>query len=379
MERLKTPGIRVVAARAGPASLLASLLLASRARAGELLPKLHDRVDDVLDLPLLHMGGVVVTLGGLIGAALVVAFALLASKLVQRALERFSGRTETLTRASVYTVSRIIHYALVVAATLYALSLIGIDTGRMTLAIGALGVGLGFGLQQIFNNFVSGLIILFERSLKVGDFVDLGNGVHGEVQEINIRATRITTNDNTDIIVPNSEFVAGRVVNWTLREVARRLRVPFSVAYGTDKELVKKAALEAAAEVPFTLSTDVRRCPQVWLVGFGDSGLKFELVVWLNSDAVSRPSAVFAAYNWAIETALCKYCIELPFPQRDLHLRSVFGLQGDDALSALVSRAPHTETPQQPTLTERERDELGRNDAAEDVRSAQAGETPVSD
>jgi len=358
---------------------LAGLTPTGGARAGELLPAIHDRVDGVLDLPLLHMGGVVVSLGGVIGAVLVIALALLVSKLIRRALERVHGRSETLTRASLYTVSRIVHYTLVFAATLYALSLIGIDTGRMTLAIGALGVGLGFGLQQIFNNFVSGLIILFERSLKVGDFVDLGNGVHGEVQEINIRATRITTNDNTDIIVPNSEFVAGRVVNWTLREVARRLRVPFSVAYGTDKELVKKAALEAAAEVPFTMSTDVRRCPQVWLVGFGDSGLKFELVVWLNSDAVSRPSAVFAAYNWAIETALCKYCIEMPFPQRDLHLRSVFGLEGDDALRALVSRAPRTEQPQAPTLSGREREELGRNDAADDVVSAQTGETPVNE
>lgn len=345
----------------------------------ELLPALHDHVEDVLAVHVLKLGGVVVTLGGVVGAILVVAFALLVSKLVQRALERFSGRTETLNRASVYTVGRIVHYVLIVAATLYALSLVGIDTGRMTLAIGALGVGLGFGLQQIFNNFVSGLIILFERSLKVGDFVELGNGVHGEVQEINIRATRITTNDNTDIVVPNSEFVAGRVVNWTLREVARRLRVPFGVAYGTDKELVKKAALEAAAEVPFTLTTDVRRAPKVWLVGFGESSLKFELVVWLNSDAVSRPSAVFAAYNWAIETALCKYCIEMPFPQRELHLRSVFGLEGDEALRALVSKTAHAETPQAPVLSGKEREELARNDAAEDVQTAQAGETPVNE
>ena len=221
------------------------------------------------------------------------------------------------------------------------MSLVGVGTGRLALVLGALSVGLGFGLQQIFNNFVSGLIILFERNLKVGDFVDLGSGVHGEVQEINIRATRITTNDNTDIIVPNSEFVAGRVVNWTLREVARRLRVSFSVAYGTDKELVKKAVLEAAHAVPFTLTGDERRQPQVWLVEFAESSLRFELVVWLNSDAVKRPSAVHAAYNWAIETALGTYGIEMPFPQRDLHVRSVFGLRGEQALRALKERADH--------------------------------------
>lgn len=359
---------------------LAALALApALAYAAEVLPAVRDHVTDLLELRLFHAGGVVVTLGGLIGAVLVVVAALLFSRLVQRALDRINGRHETLNRAALYTVGRIAHYTLIFAALLYSLSLMGIDTGRMTLAIGALGVGLGFGLQQIFNNFVSGLIILLERSLKVGDFVDLGNGVHGEVQEINIRATRITTNDNTDIIVPNSEFVAGRVVNWTLREVARRLRVPFGVAFGTDKELVKKAALEAAAEVPFTLTTDVRRQPQVWLVGFAESSLKFELVVWLNSDAVSRPSAVVAAYCWAIETALTRYCIEMPYPQRDLHLRSVFGLRGEEALNTLVSREVHTTAPVAPTLSGREREELARNDAAEEVRQAASGEAPVNE
>ena len=200
---------------------------------------------------------------------------------------------------------------------------------RFTVFAGALGVGLGFGLQAIFNNFVSGLIILFDRTLKVGDFVELASGVHGTVRDIYIRATRITTNDNIDIVVPNSEFVSGRVVNWTLREVSRRLKVPFGVAYGSDKELVKKAALEAAAEVPFTLTQEGDRKPQVWLTGFGDSSLNFALVVWLTAEATKRPGAVTAAYNWALESALARYGIEIPFPQRDLHVRSWFGATGE--------------------------------------------------
>jgi small-conductance mechanosensitive channel len=186
----------------------------------------RDQLGELVELPLMNVGGVQITLGGVVGAVLTVILALLVSKLVQRALARLHDTAPTLNYASVYTVGRVAHYVIVVAALLFALSLLGIGTGRLALVLGALSVGLGFGLQQIFNNFVSGLIILFERNLKVGDFVDLGSGVHGEVQAINIRATRITTNDNTDIIVPNSEFVAGRVVNWTLREVARRLRVP---------------------------------------------------------------------------------------------------------------------------------------------------------
>jgi small-conductance mechanosensitive channel len=248
---------------------------------------------------------------------------------------------------------------------------------------GAVGVGLGFGLQAIFSNFVSGIIMLFERSLRVGDFVELESGLHGEVRDINIRATLISTNDNIDILVPNSEFVTGRVVNWTHGEVTRRLRIPFGVAYGTDKELVKKAALEAAAEVPFTIALDGPRRPQVWLVGFGDSSLDFELVVWLTAEATKRPSAVRAAYVWALDTALGKYCIEIPFPQRDLHLRSWFGLKGEEARAAASAaetaprrRAPAPEPPADEevvaaALPERERAELARNDAIEEVERAE--------
>ena len=170
---------------------------------------------------------------------------------------------------------RLFHYAILTIGIVVALSSIGLDFTKLTLFVSALGVGLGFGLQAIFSNFVAGLIVLFEKSLKVGDFVELESGVTGEVREINIRSTLITTNDNIDILVPNSEFVGGRVTNWTLREVFRRLRVPFGVAYGTDKDLVKKAALEAAAAVPFTLMNSPNRQPQVWLVAFGDSSLNF--------------------------------------------------------------------------------------------------------
>ena len=215
------------------------------------------------------------------------------------------------------------NYLLVVLGVMWALDAIGIPLGKLGLFAGAIGVGLGFGLQAIFSNFISGLILLFDKSLKVGDFVELASGVHGEVRDIKIRATTIVTNDNIDILVPNSEFVSGRVVNWTYRDVSRRIRIPFGVAYGTDKELVKKAALEAAAEVPFTLDLEGARKPQVWLVEFGTSTLKFELVTWLTAEATKRPSAVKAAYLWALDTALHKYGIEIPFPQQELHLKSV--------------------------------------------------------
>ncbi len=261
-------------------------------------------------------------LGSILGAILLFAGFLIGTAILKRMLRRYAQRNPQVDQSTFYTVERLLHYLLLVIGLLWALDVAGIPMAKMTVFAGALGVGLGFGLQAIFNNFVSGLILLFDRSLKVGDFVELASGVHGHVREIRIRATLISTNDDIDILVPNSEFVTGRVVNWTLREVARRQKIPFGVAYGTDKELVKKAALEAAAAVPFTLTLDGPRAPQVWLVGFGDSSLDFQLVVWLNAEATRRVGAITAAYYWALHSAFEKYAIELPFPQRDLHVRS---------------------------------------------------------
>ena len=198
--------------------------------------------------------------------------------------------------------------------------------------------------------------------------------MRGVVKAINIRATRITTNDNIDILVPNSEFVSGRVTNWTYRSVNRRIRVPFGVAYGVDKELVKKAALEAAANVPFTLSMEGDRAPQVWLVDFGDSAVEFILAVWLTEAAARRNVAVKAAYMWELDSALKKHGIEIPFPQRDLHVRSLFGLEGEAAIAALRGQAGagamKGDARRKTELSEEERAALSRNDARADAERA---------
>jgi potassium efflux system protein len=276
-----------------------------------------------------------VTLMGLIRIAVIMAIAWWLSKGIRKALHRIGERRTGVNKSSLYTLGRVTHYVVLTLGVIIGLSSIGIDFTKFALFASALGVGIGFGLQTLISNFVAGLIILFERSLKVGDFVELESGVTGIVNEINMRSTLITTNDNIDILVPNSEFVGGRVTNWTLREAHRRIRVPFGVAYGTDKEQVKKAALEAAENVKWTLKGIPARIPQVWFVEFGDSSLNFELVVWLTPEAVKRPAAVQAAYLWEIETALTKYNIEIPFPQRDLHLRSMFGHKDEAGLSVL--------------------------------------------
>jgi small-conductance mechanosensitive channel len=309
---------------------LASLAWTNAPEAPAALKKGASQVEDLLDRGF-TFGGIHVSIGSVLGGLLVFVLFLIAIGVLKRLLHRYGERNRHVNQSTLYTVERLFRYLMMVVGLLWALDVAGIPIAKMTVFAGALGVGLGFGLQAIFNNFVSGLILLFDRSLKVGDFVELASGLHGHVREIRIRATLISTNDDIDILVPNSEFVTGRVVNWTLREVARRQKIPFGVAYGTDKELVKKAALEAAAEVPFTLSLDGPRAPQVWLTGFGDSSLDFALVVWLNADATRRVGAITAAYYWALHTALEKYGIEIPFPQRDLHVRSWVRPEGPDS------------------------------------------------
>lgn len=278
----------------------------------------------LLSTSLFEINETPVTPFGLLRVVVFITVAWLLSKAVQRGLRRLAARRTAVNQSSLYTLGRISHYVILTLGLIIGLSSIGIDFTKFALLASALGVGIGFGMQALVSNFVAGLIILFEKSLKVGDFVELQSGVTGEVKEINMRATLLTTNDNVDILVPNSEFINKEVTNWTLREAHRRIHVSFGVAYGTNKELVEKAVLEAADAVRWTLKDNQRQNPQVWFVNFGDSSLDFELVVWLKPEAVKRPGAVQAAYLWAIETKLGEYGIEVPFPQRDLHLRSGF-------------------------------------------------------
>ena len=239
-------------------------------------------------------------------------------------LGRLERRRQFAQSGSIYTLGRILHYVIITVALLVALGSMGLDFSNIALIAGALSVGIGFGLQSIVNNFVSGLILLFEGSLRVGDYIELDSGLTGIVKEISTRSTRINTNDNLDVVVPNSELVSNRLTNWTLRESIARMRIPFGVAYGTDKERVRKAALEAADGVEFTLRNAPGREPEVWLVNFGDSSLDFQLLVWVSRQGVRRPQRVRATYLWALETKLREHGIEIPFPQRDLHIRSGF-------------------------------------------------------
>lgn len=278
-------------------------------------------LDDWFQLKLLEIGDYVLTLGELFGFLLIIAVTLVLSRWLSRALTKVVGSRSRISPSQLYTFTRLMSYSILAIGFLMALASLGVSFDRMLLVAGALGVGIGFGLQNIANNFVSGIIILFEKSLRVGDFVELESGLLGEVKEINIRSTLLKTMDNADILVPNSEFINGRVNNWTLKDDERRFSIPFGVAYGSDTDKVVEIVAAAARELTLTFEKGDRQTFVV-MKEFGDSSLNFALSVWVRGEAIKRPGLVKSEYLLAINKALVANQIEIPFPQRDLHLRS---------------------------------------------------------
>jgi small-conductance mechanosensitive channel len=301
----------------------------------------------ILSLRLVDIAGTPITLAGLLLAIIIVVLSFAASRLAVRLIARLrAGRREGV--ATLYLLEKFTGYGISVLGVLFALSSMGLNLSSLAVFAGALGVGVGLGLQGVVKEFVSGIVLLFDRILNVGDFIEISGTptVRGIVWEIGSRATRIRTNDNLDVFVPNSRFIEERFTNWTLKGETRRIHVPFSVAYGVDKAKVREVVLAAAKSVAFTLPDEGTRRTQVWMTSFGESALNFELVVWPTLEAVKRPAAMQAAYTWAIDDALRGAGIEMPFPQRDIRIRSLFSREGEAAFAALgfEPKPPEPET-----------------------------------
>jgi len=228
------------------------------------------------------------------------------------------SRIERGAQEAVVTISG---YVGIIIAAIIGLSLAGFSFTNLAIIAGALSVGIGFGLQNIVNNFISGIILLFERPIRTGDWIVVGN-TEGYVRKISIRSTQIETFDRADVIVPNSELISNQVTNWMLRDPWGRVIVPIGVAYGSDVEKVREVLLQAAREHPLVIGDGTRvSAPRVLFRGFGDSSLNFEVRFFIRN--VDQRLATLSDLNFAIEKGLREANIEIPFPQRDLHVRSV--------------------------------------------------------
>jgi small-conductance mechanosensitive channel len=274
-------------------------------------------VGNFLSTRLFRVGETPVTVSSLLLSLAILIASLLLSRFVRTFVaDRLLGRTR-LAVGSRYAIGRVFGYLVLALGILFALQPLGVNATTLAFFGGALGIGLGFGLQDVVKNFVAGLIILVERPIQVGDSIEIGD-VTGDVTEIRGRATVIRTNDDIYLIVPNSKFITDTITNRSYRQRRVRYRIPVGVAYGTDPKAVEEALLEAASRSENVLEDPP---PRVWFREFGDSALQFELLCW-SSKLLHNAGSFRSELNHLIYDALKTRGIEIPFPQRDVHVRS---------------------------------------------------------
>ncbi|MCZ6782310.1 MAG: mechanosensitive ion channel, partial [Proteobacteria bacterium] len=270
----------------------------------------------------LSVGELSVSLGDVLAFVLTIVAAFAVSNVIRFFLDEDVFPRMRLRRGVPNAISTLLHYVFLLLGFALALSAAGMDFSRVTLLAGAFGVGIGFGLQNVVNNFVSGLILLFERPIQLGDTVEVG-GLLGEVRRIGARSSTVRTVDGAEVIVPNGKLISDQVINWTLSDRRRRIDVTVGVRYGTDPTRVQGILLQVAAANESVIRDPA---PQALFVGFGDSSLDFLLRCWV--PRFEEGYQLRSELSVAIYAALTEADIQIPFPQRDLHLKSVDGEAG---------------------------------------------------
>lgn len=283
----------------------------------ETLEQIFQRINSFIRIPLFKIGPAEISVWTIIYLSVFLFILIyLSGKLKRWILARpfLEKKTDVGARQAAASIFR---YVIITIGAIIILQTAGIDLSALTIIFGALGVGVGFGLQGITNNIVSGLIILFERPIKVGDRIEVGN-VTGDVVSISPRATTIVTNDNIAIIVPNSELISSKVINWSYTTNDVRFNIHVGVSYSSDPEVVRRLLVEVAEAHPGVLTHPK---PDVIFAEFGDSSLKFNLRVWTR-EYTTKPFILQSELNYAISKKFKENGIEIPFPQRDIHIRT---------------------------------------------------------
>ena len=277
-----------------------------------------ETIQRILEYPVLPKSGV--TIASLLLLGILFGLVIVAERIFRRHFVARLLRRTHLAPALQFTLGRVLGYCILGLGFYISLQMVGINLSSLAIIAGAVGVGLGFGLQNIISNFISGLIILAERPIAIGDRIEVGS-VAGQVREISLRSTTVVTNDNIAIIVPNADFITHSVTNWSYEDPRVRFRIPFGVAYGTDLENLQKLMLEIADKNPKALKDPK---PDLFFVGFGDNSLNFELAIW-SSEMTLSPRRFRSDLFYAIEKTLRENNIEIPFPQREVTLKQARG------------------------------------------------------
>jgi small-conductance mechanosensitive channel len=262
----------------------------------------------------LERGTISISVEDILAFVAAVTVAVLLSRLIRFALKEEVYPRAHVPSGSAYAVSRLLHYSIIALGFVVGLGLLGMDLTRVSVLAGALGVGIGFGLQSVVNNFVSGLILLFERPVHVGDAVEV-SGLYGEVQHIGIRASTVRTRHGSDIIIPNAEFITANVTNWTLSDRLRRIEVPVGVNYASHPKKVIQLLEEVARAQPQILARPAPRC---LFLEYGESAINFELRCW--TDQPINYNRIRSDLNTAVYDAVKAAGMSFPFPQREVRL-----------------------------------------------------------
>ncbi|RMA96175.1 mechanosensitive ion channel family protein [Hydrogenothermus marinus] len=278
----------------------------------------------ILVNPIFKIGNTSISILNIIIAILIFSAGFIIGKLYKKNIKKITHKYTSINRSTLTIISNIGYYLIIIFAFFIGLNILGINLSSIALIAGALSVGIGFGLQNVVSNFISGIILMFEHSIKIGDYIELSDGIKGRVKDIRMRSITITTNSNIDIIIPNQYFIQNNVINWTMEDMIRRFEIPFGVAYGTDPQKVITVIEEAVkkSNFPDVIDTPDKKT-RVVMTGFGDSSINFELFVWIQGPEISYPKRTKSRFLILIYKTLNENNIEIPFPQRDLHVRSI--------------------------------------------------------
>ncbi len=266
---------------------------------------------------LMTIAGVKISLGNMVVALVLLLFASRLSKLTARLIDRRLIQPFVSDKAAQTTYGTFVFYACLAGFVTLSLTIAGIPLTVFTVVGGALAIGVGFGSQNIVNNFISGMIILVERPIKVGDIVELDN-ISGVIQSIGTRSTKIRNAENKIFVVPNSFFLEKSVLNWTFETTTVRTTLTFGVAYGTDVQLVENLCMDILLNTDGVEQTPV---PQTFFENFGESNLEFQLIFWCNLDKIGALGEVRSRIRYAIDKKFKEHRIAMAYPQRDMHLK----------------------------------------------------------
>ena len=271
-----------------------------------------------LVVPWFTVGGIEITAFFVIKALIFFVALIMLSHFSMIFLHKKVLRRTPLSASQQYSVARILSYLIFILGMVVGLQSLGVNLSSLVVIGSALGIGVGLGLQGVVSNFVAGLVLLLEQPIKIGDRIEIGE-TYGDVVRMQGRSTWVRTNENVVIIVPNSEFIDEKVINWTANDRQVRVALPFGVSYNADPQCVREVVMRAAGQ-----NSDVLRepAPEVIFLGFGDSSLDFELRVW-TVQQVQTPARLKSDLYFSLFAAFAQEKIEIPFPQRDLHVRSV--------------------------------------------------------